>query len=193
MTLTIFIPQDTTAVAVGANRVAAAFLERAKALDVDLQIVRNGSRGAFGLEPLVEAKRGEDRIAFGAVNVSDVPGIVDCLTSGSYEHETCLGSSADIPWFSAQTRITFKRCGIGVPTSLEDYRALGGYEGLQRALTLSPQAIVDEVKTSGLRGRGGRPFQRVSSGKRFSIHTLNKNTLCAMQTRETPVPSLIGC
>ena len=82
MTLTIFIPQDTTAVAVGANRVAAAFLEHAKALGVDLQIVRNGSRGAFGLEPLVEVERGEDRIAFGAVNVSDVPGIVDCLTSG---------------------------------------------------------------------------------------------------------------
>ena len=158
MTLTIFIPQDTTAVAVGANRVAAAFLERAEALDVDLQIIRNGSRGAFGLEPLVEVEKGEDRIAFGAVKVSDVPGIVDCLTSGSYEHETCLGSPADIPWFSAQTRITFKRCGIGVPTSLDDYRALGGYEGLQRALTLSPQAIVDEVKTSGLRGRGGAAF-----------------------------------
>ena len=158
MTLTIFIPQDTTAVAVGANRVAAAFLERAKALNVDLQIIRNGSRGAFGLEPLVEVERGEDRIVFGAVKVSDVPGIVDCLTSGSYEHETCLGSSADIPWFSAQTRITFKRCGIGVPMSLDDYRALGGYEGLQRALTLSPQAIVDEVKTSGLRGRGGAAF-----------------------------------
>ncbi len=156
--LTIFIPQDTTAVAVDANRVAAAFLERAKALAVDLQIIRNGSRGAFGLEPLVEVERGEDRVAFGAVKVSDVPGIVDCLTSGSYEHETCLGSSADIPWFSAQTRITFKRCGIGVPTSLDNYRALGGYEGLQRALTLSPQAIVDEVKTSGLRGRGGAAF-----------------------------------
>ena len=158
MTLTIFIPQDTTAVAVGANRVAAVFLERAKALNVDLQIIRNGSRGAFGLEPLVEVERGEDRIAFGAVKVSDVPGIIDCLTSGSYEHETCLGSSADIPWFSAQTRITFKRCGIGMPTSLDDYRALGGYDGLQRALTLSPQAIVDEVKTSGLRGRGGAAF-----------------------------------
>ena len=158
MTLTIFIPQDTTASAVGANRVAAAFLEHAEAYGVDLQIVRNGSRGAFGLEPLVEVERGEDRIAFGAVKVSDVPGIVDCLTSGSYEHETCLGSPADIPWFSAQTRITFKRCGIGVPTSLDDYRALGGYEGLQRALTLSPQAIVDEVKTSGLRGRGGAAF-----------------------------------
>ena len=156
--LTIFIPQDTTAVAVGANRVAAAFLECAEALAVDLQIIRNGSRGAFGLEPLVEVERGEDRIAFGAVKVSDVPGIVDCLTSGSYEHEMCLGSSADIPWFSAQTRITFKRCGIGVPTSLDNYRALGGYEGLQRALTLSPQALVDEVKTSGLRGRGGAAF-----------------------------------
>ena len=135
--LTIFIPQDTTAVAVGANRVAAAFLERAKALAVDLQIIRNGSRGAFGLEPLVEVERGEDRVAFGAVKVSDVPGIVDCLTSGSYEHEMCLGSSADIPWFSAQTRITFKRC-----TRPEAWQALKKQRALiyraQRAILHDP-------------------------------------------------------
>ena len=54
MTISIFIPQDTTAVAVGADRVAAAFKNSAEAMGVDLQITRNGSRGAFGLEPLVE-------------------------------------------------------------------------------------------------------------------------------------------
>ncbi len=158
MTISLFIPCDTTAVAVGADRVAAVFAEQAADLGVDLQIARNGSRGAFGLEPLVEVENGAQRIAFEAVKVSDVPSILKCLVTGSYDHELCLGASENVPWFAEQTRITFKRCGLGVPTNLENYRSLGGYEGLERALTMSPQAIVDEVKTSGLRGRGGAAF-----------------------------------
>ena len=158
MTISIFIPQDTTAVAVGADRVAAAFEKTADSMGVDLQIIRNGSRGAFGLEPLVEAETQNGRIAFGAVKVSDVPSIIESLETGAHSHERYLGPTTEIPWFAEQTRITFKRCGLGVPTSLENYRALGGYQGLERALALSSQAIVDEVKTSGLRGRGGAAF-----------------------------------
>lgn len=158
MTMSIFIPQDTTAVAVGADRVAVAFSECAKAMGVDLHITRNGSRGAFGLEPLVEVEDGGRRIAFGAVKASDVPDIVECLTTRTYDHERCLGALEELPWFARQSRITFKRCGVGVPTNLDTYRALGGYAGLEHALGLSPQAIVDEVKTSGLRGRGGAAF-----------------------------------
>lgn len=158
MTISIFIPQDTTAVAVGADRVAAAFEKTAEAMGVGLEIIRNGSRGAFGLEPLIEVETDEGRIAFAAVKVSDVPSILESLEMGAQRHERYLGQTAEIPWFSGQTRITFKRCGLGEPTSLENYRALGGYQGLERALALSPQAIVDEVKTSGLRGRGGAAF-----------------------------------
>ena len=158
MTVSIFIPQDTTAVAVGADRVAAAFSACADAMDFDLQITRNGSRGAFGLEPLVEVEDGARRIGFGAVKVSDVPSIVECLRAGTFDHDRCLGALEDLPWFKRQTRITFRRCGIGVPTNLENYGELGGFVGLKRAMSLSPQAIVDEVKVSGLRGRGGAAF-----------------------------------
>ena len=79
MTISIFIPQDTTAVAVGADRVAAAFKSTAEAMGVELKVVRNGSRGAFGLEPLVEVEMDAERIAFGAVKVSDVPSIIESL------------------------------------------------------------------------------------------------------------------
>jgi len=158
MTISIFIPQDTTAVAVGADRVAIAFKSTAEAMGVELKVIRNGSRGAFGLEPLVEVEMDAERIAFGAVKVSDVPSIIESLETGAHSHERYLGPTTEIPWFRGQTRITFKRCGLGVPTSLENYQALGGYQGLERSLALSPQAIVDEVKTSGLRGRGGAAF-----------------------------------
>ena len=158
MTLAVFIPQDTTAVAVGADRVAAAFAHAAVLQGIDIQISRNGSRGAFGLEPLVEVDTDEGRVAFGKVTVSDVPSIVESLKTGLYDHDCYLGLLKDVPWFASQTRVTFDRCGVGIPTSLDNYRAFGGYQGLARALMLSCQDIVDEVKTSGLRGRGGAAF-----------------------------------
>jgi formate dehydrogenase iron-sulfur subunit len=64
----------------------------------------------------------------------------------------------EIPFLKKQQRLTFARVGITDPVSLDDYKAHTGYQGLERALTLSQQGIVDEVKTSGLRGRGGAAF-----------------------------------
>ena len=180
MTITVYISQDTTAVAVGAERVATAFVQAARDADLPLTLVRNGSRGAFGLEPLVEietAARG--RVAFGPVSLADVPSLVTAITDGEYEgHSNYLGSVNAIPWLGNQTRITFKRCGEGDPTDLANYRALGGYRGLERALTLSPQAIVDEIKVSGLRGRGVPHSQRALSGRQFSMPKEQKYIVC---------------
>src|SRR5262249_52747542 len=55
-------------------------------------------------------------------------------------------------------RILTSNCGSGHPTSLTDYRARGGYAGLKRSLTLTPQAVLGEVKAAGLLGRGGAAF-----------------------------------
>ena len=160
MTITVYISQDTTSVSVGAERVATAFVQAALDAELSYTLVRNGSRGAFGLEPLVEIEMGEQgRLAFGPVSVADVPSLVTAITDGEHErHSNYLGPVNTIPWLENQTRITFKRCGEGDPADLGNYRALGGYRGLERALTLSPQAIVDEITVSGLRGRGGAAF-----------------------------------
>jgi len=160
MTITVYISQDTTAVSVGAERVATAFVQAALDAELSYTLVRNGSRGAFGLEPLVEIEIGTHRrLAFGPVSVADVPSLVTAITDGEYErHSNYVGPVNDISWLENQTRITFKRCGEGDPADLDNYRALGGYRGLERALTLSPQVIVDEIKVSGLRGRGGAAF-----------------------------------
>src|SRR5690606_16168783 len=69
-----------------------------------------------------------------------------------------VGVVEKINFLARQTRLMFSRCGLIDPLSLDDYRAHGGYKGLERALSLSPLGIVDEVTKSGLRGRGGAGF-----------------------------------
>ncbi|MBX3539990.1 MAG: formate dehydrogenase [Chelatococcus sp.] len=73
-------------------------------------------------------------------------------------HPLYLGLTEDIPFLKRQTRFTFARCGVVDPLSLDDYKAAGGLKGLEAALTLTPEAIVDQVTQSGLRGRGGAGF-----------------------------------
>jgi formate dehydrogenase iron-sulfur subunit len=154
----VFVPGDATACALGADAVAAAVLAVAKSRGVALEVIRNGSRGAFWLEPLVEVENAEGRIAYGPVNVADVAGLFAAGFPGPAEHPLALGPLIGIDWLASQQRLTFARAGWGDPLSLDDYRALSGYAGLDRALGMSAQQIVDEIKESGLRGRGGAAF-----------------------------------
>jgi formate dehydrogenase iron-sulfur subunit len=157
MSLRIFIPRDSGALAVGASEVAAALAKMAAQRNVAVDIVRTGSRGLYWLEPLVEAATANGRLAFGPVGVDDVPGILDAITQDK-PHPLALGPSDEIPWLKRQTRLTFARCGVIDPFSLDDYRANGGAKGLERAVNLAGKAIVEEVVQSGLRGRGGAGF-----------------------------------
>ncbi len=152
MSIRAYLPLDTTAVALGADEVAEALLA------TGVRLTRNGSRGAFWLEPLLEVEFAGERIAFGPVEAEDVPGLLEALAATPAEHPRYLGPVDAIPWLAAQQRLTFQRSGVGDPLCLDNYRALGGFAGLERALTLSSQNIVEAVKESGLRGRGGAAF-----------------------------------
>ncbi|TRB05511.1 NADH-quinone oxidoreductase subunit NuoF [Agrobacterium tumefaciens] len=158
MSVTVFVPGDSAALAVGANRVADAIAREAASRNLDVHIVRNGSRGMLWLEVLVEVRTDHGRIAYGPVNAGDVASLFDAdfLTGG--EHRLCLGPTKDIPFLKSQTRLTFARCGVTDPLSLEDYRAYQGMKGLERAVAMAPLDIVAQVTESGLRGRGGAGF-----------------------------------
>jgi formate dehydrogenase iron-sulfur subunit len=151
----IFVPRDATALAVGAERVVAALRAQATARGVEATIIRNGSRGMFWLEPLVEIDTSEGRIGFGPMTPADVPGLFDAPLDA---HPKALGLVENIPFFARQQRLTFARCGVTDPLDVADYRAHGGFAGLARARDLGGQATCGEVKTSGLRGRGGAGF-----------------------------------
>jgi formate dehydrogenase iron-sulfur subunit len=151
------VPRDAAAIAVGADEVVAELEQAAAKRGTAIEIIRTGSRGLCWLEPMVELATPQGRVAFGPVSVADVPSLFDALSSNG-PHKLRLGVADDIPWLKRQTRLTFARCGIVDPRSVEDYRAHGGYKGLEHALSLTPQAILADVTTSGLRGRGGAGF-----------------------------------
>jgi formate dehydrogenase iron-sulfur subunit len=154
----IFLPQDAAALALGAEAVLRALLTEAARRGAVLDVVRTGTRGAVWLEPMLEVETRDGRIAYGPVRPGDVAALFDAGLLAGGEHPLRLGRPEEHPWFARQTRLTFARCGVVDPLSAEDYRAHGGYAGLEQALGLSGEAIVDEVKLSGLRGRGGAGF-----------------------------------
>ena len=158
MSVRVFVPCDAGAVAVGADRVAEEIERVAAETGADVEIVRNGSRGLYWLEPLVEVETQAGRVAYGPVAPEDVKGLFDSGFLDGKPNALFLGVTEEIPFLKRQTRLTFARCGVVDPRSLEDFRAHGGYKGLQRAVAMQPAEIVETVKASGLRGRGGAGF-----------------------------------
>jgi formate dehydrogenase iron-sulfur subunit len=159
----IFVPKDAAAVACGSDAVAAAIARSSAQSGVPAEIVRNGSRGLLWLEPLVEIEIAGVRHGFGPIEPDSVASLLNAgLLRGDLKalcaHPKALGPVDKIDYLARQTRLTFARCGLIDPLSLDSYRALGGYKGLEKALTLGPAGIVEEVSKSGLRGRGGAGF-----------------------------------
>ena len=157
MTLRIFVPRDAAAVAVGADDVALGLGLAAARRGVDIEIVRTGSRGLYWLEPMIEVATPDGRVAFGPVTASEAGSVLDAMVSDG-AHPLRLGLTGDIDWLRRQTRLSFARCGVIDPRSVEDYTGHDGYKGLARALELGSEAILAEVTASGLRGRGGAGF-----------------------------------
>jgi formate dehydrogenase iron-sulfur subunit len=154
----IFVPCDAAALSMGADKVAKAIAAEAKKNKQDVEIVRNGTRGMLFLEPLVEVETDKGRVAYGPVSANDVPDLFKAGFLAGGKHKLGHGLTEDIPYFKSQERLTFARCGLTDPLSIEDYRAHGGFEGLTKALEMDTADIVADVTTSGLRGRGGAAF-----------------------------------
>jgi len=154
----VFVPRDSAALAVGADDVAQALNQEAMTRGLSIEIVRNGSRGMFWLETLVEVQTPEGRVAYGPVKAKDVGSLLDAGMLEGKKHVLCLGVTESIPYLAKQERLTFARMGITDPISLSDYEAHDGWLGLRRALSMSGSDIVQALVDSGLRGRGGAAF-----------------------------------
>jgi formate dehydrogenase iron-sulfur subunit len=158
MTIKVYIPCDSSALSMGAEKVAVAIASEAKKLGLDIEIIRNGSRGLYWLETMVEVATDQGRVAYGPVKVNDVASLFDADFLHAKPHALSLGLTEEFDWLKKQQRLTFARVGITDPISLADYIAHDGYKGLKNALNLSGADIVKTVTDSGLRGRGGAAF-----------------------------------
>jgi formate dehydrogenase iron-sulfur subunit len=155
----LFIPDDAASLSMGADKVAASIKTEADKRGLAIEIIRNGSRGLFWLEPLVEVETAQGRIAYGPVAAKDVASLFDAdFLHGGSKHRLGHGPTEEIDYLKKQERLTFARCGVIDPLSVEDYVAHGGFAGLQAALKKSGPEIVRDVTDSGLRGRGGAGF-----------------------------------
>ena len=158
MSTSVYIPADTLAIALGADAIAGAIKSEAEARALDVSIMRNGSRGLCWAEPLVEVDTPSGRMAYGNVSADDVPGLFAAGFLQGGAHPKALGPVEEIPYLKAQSRHIFKTCGLYAPTGIEAYQAHGGFAALDKALAMTPDAIVREIEASGLRGRGGAGF-----------------------------------
>jgi formate dehydrogenase iron-sulfur subunit len=158
MSITIYVPGDAAALALGADEVAAAIKAGAAKHKLDVNVVRNGSRGLFWLEPLVEVVTAQGRVAYGPVSSADVPSLFAANFTHGGKHSLGLGNIETLPYFAKQTRVTMRRVGVIDPISFADYKEHGGGKGLELARSMTPADIVRLVTDSGLRGRGGAAF-----------------------------------
>ncbi|WP_170182049.1 formate dehydrogenase beta subunit [Phreatobacter stygius] len=154
----IYVPIDAAALSVGAEAVATAIRRAVEQRGRPVEIIRNGSRGMLWLEPLVEVETSAGRVAYGPVSPADVAGLFEAGFLEGGAHPLGHGPTEELDWLKRQQRLTFARVGLTDPLSVADYRAHGGFKGLEQALAMAPADVVERVRASGLRGRGGAGF-----------------------------------
>ena len=138
-----------------------------RGLDQEVRVIETGCRGFCAMGPVMIVY--PEGIFYCQVQASDVEELVEeTLVKGrvverlTYKEPLTHQSIPfyeDIPFYGKQMRITLRNCGVIDPENIEEYIARGGYEALGKALTtMTPEDVIDEVKRSGLRGRGGAGF-----------------------------------
>ncbi len=158
MTVKVYVPQDSLARALGADAVALQLQQVCQDLGQSIEIVRNGSRGLYWLEPLIEVQTATGRKGYREVSASMVRElVVHGLLQGA-EHPLSVGLVEDLPYLATQKRVTCARMGVTDPLSLSDYEAHDGWQGLRKAIAIGPEKVIEQVSLSGLRGRGGAAF-----------------------------------
>jgi len=147
--------------AVGATQVAEALQAELSGYS-SVELVIAGCDGACFAAPQVIVTNPSNSIQrYSQVSLDDVPALAATLTHGdaAQSHPFVNGGRGDLDsFFAAQTRLMLTRCGYIDPTSINEYIALGGYRGLNAALSQSPEEVIQTVLDAGLLGRGGAYF-----------------------------------
>ncbi len=168
----IKVPLASCTIAAGAREVYDAVAKEVKSRGLQADIRRTGCMGMCYIDPWIElVKEGLPAAIYANVRPSDVPKIIkqylegDVSSAFALRYRTGRARGEDkvplldelVPWRN-QVRWVSRNCGVVDPESIEEYIALGGYRGLDRALNMRPEDVIEEVRKAGLRGRGGAGF-----------------------------------
>ncbi len=158
----VVIGQGSCGIASGAKKIEAEFqtqLEQHQLENICLE--KAGCIGTCYLEPIVDVY-GEDgglQARYVKVQLEQVKAIVEQHLLGGQIVSDLTISEEDAAILAGQNRIVLRNCGIINPERIDDYLAAGGYEAARKALTeMTPMEVIEEIKISGLRGRGGAGF-----------------------------------
>jgi NADH-quinone oxidoreductase subunit F len=171
----IFIGMGTCGIAAGASAVAKAVHAELAARNLDAQVINVGCIGMCVKEPLVDIQLpGRPRVTYANVKPEMVPRIIEehlekeqiikkwafaQLTNGTGVVEDGVATYAEHPFYRKQVRVALRNCGMINPENIENYIAVDGYQGLAKVLfKMEPEDVIEEMKDSGLRGRGGAGF-----------------------------------
>lgn len=164
----IIVGMGTCGLSAGAQEVYNRLEEMQKKHNDTFELSRTGCIGMCYVEPLVEVRDDESRIIYGEVKPEFVERIVrehvvadKVLEENVTIRITPEGSftGPESEFQSLQERIVLRNCGTINPEDIEEFEATGGYTGVRKALLdMTPEDIIEEIKKSGLRGRGGAGF-----------------------------------
>ena len=156
----VVVGQGSCGIAAGAGKVYNA-LASLRANPSDFSLETTGCIGMCFLEPIVDLYEGEDlKARLVHVAEGDAEKIVNAVLQNNLEElKPMMISDDDASFLSQQTRIALRNCGIIDPTDINSYKAKDGYKALEKVLkTMTPEEVIEEIKVSGLAGRGGAGF-----------------------------------
>jgi len=155
----IFVGLGSCGIASGARQVYETLQEELTRRKLQIPLSVTGCIGACHREPLIELRLDDgSRFLYGELDPEKTRRVVEEHLIGGNPVEEYL-IPLDYPYLSKQKKIVLANCGVINPESIEDYLAAEGYAALRKAVTsMSPEEVIEEIKTSGLRGRGGAGF-----------------------------------
>lgn len=155
----ILVGQGSCGVSAGAARVAKVLAGHMTATD-SFTVETTGCIGMCHLEPIVDIYEGEQLLhRLVRVTETDALGIVEAVRKKDFSKlEAMFISDEDARFLKKQKRVALRNCGVVDPTSIDDYINHAGYQALDKALKMKPEEVIEEIKVSGLAGRGGAGF-----------------------------------
>ena len=168
-TTRVLVGMASCGLASGSRKVYEALRVEAAARAEQLEIIETGCNGACYQEPVVEVIYPDHRrVTYARVTPDDAAGLLEAVAQGTIYAPRMIGEAAatdehlpeaGTPFFQQQMHLAMRHCGVIDPTSIEEYFAVGGYAAAATALcNMTPEQIIDTIKASGLRGRGGGGF-----------------------------------